>query len=340
MGNFPADQVTSTGNLFWSGPKRCPKALNFDVEDPLHYDFVEAAANLRAENYGIKGTKDKNEIKSILKQVNVPVFEPKSGVKIAVTDAEAQAQNDAGISDAAVLDQMLSELPAAADLKSSGLRITPLEFEKDDDSNGHIDFIVACSNLRATNYSIPTADRLKSKGIAGRIIPAIATTTSLVAGLVTLELYKFVQGHTNPEKYKNGFANLALPFFTFSEPLLAPKQKYYETEWTLWDRFEVNGRKADGSEMTLQEFMDYFMTEHKLEITMLSQGVSMLYSFFMQAAKREERMKMPMSEVVKTVSKKPIDPWVRALVFELCCNDTEGEDVEVPYVKYNLPKRQ
>ena len=31
---------------------------------------------------------------------------------------------------------------------------------------------------------------------------------------------------------------------------------------------------------------------------------------------------------------------VRAIVFELCCNDTEGEDVEVPYVKYNLPKRQ
>ena len=31
---------------------------------------------------------------------------------------------------------------------------------------------------------------------------------------------------------------------------------------------------------------------------------------------------------------------MRAIVFELCCNDTEGEDVEVPYVKYNLPKRQ
>ena len=39
--------------------------------------------------------------------------------------------------------------------------MAPLDFEKDDDSNHHMDFIVAASNLRATNYSIPTADRHK-----------------------------------------------------------------------------------------------------------------------------------------------------------------------------------
>lgn len=45
-----------------------------------------------------------------------------------------------------------------------------------------------------------------------------------------------------------------------------------------------------------------------------------------------------LSEVVKRVSKKKIPSHVKALVLELCCNDTEGEDVEVPYVKYNLPQ--
>ena len=49
-------------------------------------------------------------------------------------------------------------------------------------------------------------------------------------------------------------------------------------------------------------------------------------------------MSMPMSQLVATVSKKPIPSHVRALVFEICCNDSEGADVEVPFVQYRLPK--
>lgn len=338
--NFPPDQVTSSGSPFWSGPKKCPTPLNFDTGNRVHMDFVEAAANLQAVVYGLPTNKNRDEISKILSTVNVPAFVPRSGIKIAVTDAEAQSMNDTGSSDSNTIEKILADMPSPEEFRKEKLRVTPHEFEKDDDTNNHIDFIVATSNLRAENYSIAPADRLTSKGIAGRIIPAIATTTSLVAGLVTLELYKLVQGHTSVEIFKNGFCNLALPLFAFSEPIQAPKNKYYTTEWTLWDRFEIHSVKEDGTEMTMKDFMEYFETEHKLEITMLSQGVSMLYSFFMQKAKKEERMRMPMSEVVKSVGKKDIDPHVKALVLELCCNDTEGEDVEVPYVKYNLPPRQ
>jgi len=334
--NFPADQLTSSGTLFWQAPKRCPKYLDFNADDEVHMDFIVAAANLRAEVFGIPTNKDRKSINGILATIKVEEFTPKSGVKIAVTDAEAQAQNDSAMTDQEELDRHVEELPNRETFGK--LRVTPAEFEKDDDSNGHIDFIVACSNLRAANYSIPPADRLKSKGIAGRIIPAIATTTSLVAGLVGLEMFKLVQGHNSVDKFKNGFINLALPFFGFSSPIEAPKSKYYDTEWTLWDRFDLNAvAEGETDEMTLEKFINYFQEKHNLEITMLSQGVCMLYSFFMQPAKRKERMSLPMSEVVRRVSKKEIDPWTKALVFELCCNDTDGEDVEVPYVKYNLP---
>ncbi|XP_018018893.1 ubiquitin-like modifier-activating enzyme 1 [Hyalella azteca] len=327
--NFPKDQTTSSGEPFWSGHKRCPHAIKFDVDNSVHLDYVVSGANLKAAVYGIPQVRDASLVKEMISKVEVPVFVPRSGVKIAVTEADAEAQNNT-LPDSESLSELQASIPSLSDLK--GVHVTPLEFEKDDDLNFHMDFIVAASNLRAENYDIPPADRHKSKLIAGKIIPAIATTTALVSGLVTLELIKLAQGHKKLEAFKNGFVNLALPFFGFSEPIAAPKNKYYDHEWTLWDRFDVDG------EMTLAEFINYFETEHQLEITMLSQNVSMLYSFFMPPAKRKERMEMPLSEVVRKVSKRKIEPHVRALVLELCANDKDGEDVEIPYVKYNLPK--
>ena len=58
---------------------------------------------------------------------------------------------------------MIKKLPPA----EKRLMMNPIDFEKDDDNNLHMDFIVACSNLRAENYEIPPADRRKSKLIAG-----------------------------------------------------------------------------------------------------------------------------------------------------------------------------
>ncbi|KAG6906334.1 E1 ubiquitin-activating protein [Tephrocybe rancida] len=50
--------------------------------------------------------------------------------------------------------------------------------------------------------------------------PVIVT---VVAGLACLELYKIIDGKKELEDYKDGFANLALPFFGFSEPKAAPR---------------------------------------------------------------------------------------------------------------------
>uniref|UniRef100_A0AAX7VCY1 E1 ubiquitin-activating enzyme n=1 Tax=Astatotilapia calliptera TaxID=8154 RepID=A0AAX7VCY1_ASTCA len=329
--NFPPDQLTSSGAPFWSGPKRCPHPLEFSTTNELHMDYVVAAANLFAQTYGLQGSTDRAGVIKILQDVKVPPFTPRSGVKIHVSDQELQ-NNNSSIDDTK-LEELKAMLPSP---ESFQFKLTSIDFEKDDDTNFHMDFIVAASNLRAENYDIPPTDRHKSKLIAGKIIPAIATTTAAVVGLVCLELFKIIKGHKKLESYKNGFMNLALPFFAFSEPIAAPKHKYYEIDWTLWDRFEVTGLQPNGEEMTLRQFLDYFKNEHKLEITMLSQGVSMLYSFFMPAAKLKERLDLPMTEIVTKVSKKKLGKHVKALVFELCCNDLSDEDVEVPYVRYTI----
>ncbi|KAL3242444.1 hypothetical protein MRX96_047742, partial [Rhipicephalus microplus] len=203
--------------------------------------------------------------------------------------------------------ELLEELPDRDELQE--MHIETLDFEKNDDSNFHMDFIVAASNLRAANYDIQPADRLKSKLIAGKIIPTIGTTTSLVAGLACLELYKLVQGHEKLELYKNGFVNLALPFFGFSEPVAPEKKTFRDQEFTLWTSIDVQG------EITLEEFVRRF-------------NVS------------QESPSSRMSDVVEDVSKKAIDPGKRFLMFQLLCNDLDGKGVAVPQVRYHLQARR
>lgn len=149
-----------------------------------------------------------------------------------------------------------------------------------------MDFITAAANLRASNYNIVLTDKHTCKGIAGKIIPAMVTTTAVVSGLVCLELLKTIQGKPL-EDYKNGFVNLALPFFGFSEPIKPVLTKIRENwTWSLWDRFDVKG------ELTLQEFLDYFKLEHKLDVTMISCGVAPIYAFFLPKDKKAERLPM------------------------------------------------
>ncbi|XP_039708144.1 ubiquitin-like modifier-activating enzyme 1, partial [Pteropus medius] len=283
--------LTSSGALFWSGPKRCPHPLTFDINNSLHLDYVMSAANLFAQSYGLLGSRNRADVAILLQSVKVPEFTPKCGVKIHVSDQELQNADASVDEDDTCLQELKAMLPNPEMLP--GFKMYPVKFEKDDDSNFHMDFIVAAASLRAENYNIPPADRYKSKLVAGKIIPAIATTSAAVVGLVCLELYKVVQGHQQLESYKNSFINLALPFFTFSEPLAVPRHQYNNQEWTLWDRFEVQGLQPNGEEMTLRQFLNYFKREHKLEITMLSQGVAMLYSFFMPATRLKERLDQP-----------------------------------------------
>ncbi|WFD35228.1 E1 ubiquitin-activating enzyme [Malassezia cuniculi] len=320
--SLPPDAVTSTGQPFWSGPKRQPAPLTFDVHDPLHLAYVVAAANLHAENYGLRGSTDAAYFERILAQIKLPEFVPRSNVRVQVNDNEPVA--NAGAEDAAAIEELSAALPAPASL--AGYRLQPLDFEKDDDTNHHMDFVTAASNLRALNYSITPVDRHTTKGIAGKIIPAIATTTALATGLVNIEMYKLLDGKTDLEKYSNAFVNLALPFVAFSDPIAAPKQRYNDTEWTLWSRFEVP------EDLVLRDFLAFFKERHQLDVTMVSSNVSMLFSDFMPPKKREERLGMRISELVETVSKSQIPAHVTHLLVEIMADDANGEDVEVPYV--------
>lgn len=330
--NFPPDAKTSAGAPFWSGPKRAPTPLKFDINNSDHFNFIVGGANLLAFIYGLKGPQATFEdYKKVLDEIKIEPFVPKSGVSIAANDneAEEEAKNLSGSLDEDELKKIAATLPEPSTL--AGYRLTPIEFEKDDDTNHHIEFITAASNCRALNYAIETADASKTKFIAGKIIPAIATTTALVTGLVCLELYKVVAKNDDIEAYKNGFINLALPFIGFSEPIKSAKGKYNDKEFDqIWDRFELHG------DITLKELIDHFQEKEGLEISMLSYGVSLLYASFFPPKKVKDRLSLKLTDLIKEVSKKDIPPHVKNLIFEICCDDKEGEDVEVPYINVKI----
>uniref|UniRef100_A0A8C3AT17 Ubiquitin-like modifier activating enzyme 7 n=1 Tax=Cyclopterus lumpus TaxID=8103 RepID=A0A8C3AT17_CYCLU len=185
-----------------------------------HMEYVVAAANLYGQIFGISGTRDRASVKETLERVHVPYFTPKSSVKIHLTDKEMEEEKQEDRDDKARLEELRRKL-ASPSLKSSFMQMKPTDFEKDDDSNFHMDYIVAASNLRAENYDIPAADRHKSKGIAGSIIPAIATTTAAVAGLMCLELYKLVQGHQKISSYRTAYMYLPVTHIVFAQPTQA-----------------------------------------------------------------------------------------------------------------------
>ncbi|MCJ1302679.1 E1 ubiquitin-activating protein [Hypocenomyce scalaris] len=333
--NFPKDSTTAGGAPFWSGPKRAPVPLKFNASNPTHLGFVVAAANLHAFNYGIKSVGVKEDYyRKIMNNMIILDFSPNPTVKIQADDNEPDPNaNRPAFNDNAELEEIVSTLPPPKSL--AGLKLQPVEFEKDDDSNHHIDFITAASNLRAENYAIAQADRHKTKFIAGKIIPAIATTTALVTGLVIMELYKIIDGKTDLEQYKNGFVNIALPFFGFSEPIASPKGKYLSkggevTIDKLWDRFEVD-------DVLLRDFLNDFK-EQGLDITMVSSGVSLLYASFYPPNKLKDRLVMKLSELVETISKKPIPAHQKNVIFEVTAEDQTEEDVEIPYVMLKLRK--
>jgi ubiquitin-activating enzyme E1 len=154
--NFPPDHTTTTGLPFWSGTKRCPHVIKFDVDDPITFNFIYAAANLRAQMYGFQQVRDREEVKKLVTDIKVPEFKPKSGVVIHLNDTEASSANNSSNVNDDDLESLVKKLP-----KNSNDKVFEIEFEKDDDTNFHIDFIVAASNLRALNYEIQTADRHK-----------------------------------------------------------------------------------------------------------------------------------------------------------------------------------
>lgn len=319
---FPEDAKTSTGALFWSAPKRFPKALDFDASDKSHAAFIQAAAILKAQVHNIpipKWAHNEEEMIQRASEIVVPEFVPQENVKI---ETDPKAETSMVVNDANELDAMIKDLEEATRSLPEGYRLTPITFEKDDDTNFHMQFIAGFANMRARNYAIPEVDKLQAKLIAGRIIPAIATTTALATGLVCLEMYKIFRG-APLEAFRDTFANLALPLFAMAEPKPPQKFAFKNMTWTLWDRWILEG------DLTVTEVLKWFK-DRGLDAYSISCGQALLYNNIFP--RHKERLDQKMSDLVRTVAKLTIPSWRNHFDVVVACEDEEGEDMDVPLV--------
>ncbi|XWS53372.1 hypothetical protein CRYUN_Cryun11dG0151900 [Craigia yunnanensis] len=320
---FPEDAATSTGAPFWSAPKRFPHPLQFSAADPSHLHFIMAASILRAETFGIPvpdWVKNRKMLAEAVEKVIVPDFQPKEGVKIE-TDEKATSLSAASVDDAAVINELLFKLELCRNNLPSGFRMKPIQFEKDDDTNYHMDLIAGLANMRARNYSIPEVDKLKAKFIAGRIIPAIATSTAMATGLVCLELYKVLDGAHKVEEYRNTFANLALPLFSMAEPVPPKVMKHRDMSWTVWDRWILRDNP------TLRELIQW-LKDKGLNAYSISYGSCLLFNSMFP--RHKERLDKKVVDVAREIAKAELPSYRSHLDVVVACEDDEDNDIDIP----------
>lgn len=93
------------------------------------------------------------------------------------------------------LSQRILEMKALSNGSAQDAMIT---FDKDDEDT--LDFVAASANIRSTLFGIDRKSKFDIKQMAGNIIPAIATTNAIVAGLCVLESFKVLKREYNKAK--------------------------------------------------------------------------------------------------------------------------------------------
>ena len=306
--SYPLDKKDKNGKLFWTLPKRPPISLDYSIDDQLCIDFISAYACLMANMFNIKipydkprDPKNKQDMIKKTKTMSVEEFKPNE-LKAKEIENEVESSENKDISkekeqkekkeenkekekEEILYNKELINLIKEEKLGFNKMKpLTSVEFEKDDDTNFQIDIIYAMSGLRCRNYKLDVMDWMTVKIKAGRIIPALATTTSSIAALQTIELVKIAK-KSPIEEYRNSFLNLAIPLLQSSEPGACTKKKIREgLTTTLWDRWEI---KLPKDQCNIKNLFEILKVKYLLFPRDIFKGKKPVYSYAAYKDKKE-----------------------------------------------------
>ena len=288
--SFPHEHLDADGNAFWKGNKLPPKLINFN-DNTYFTKFLNIFSKILCRclgiDFSIKEFKNINFSKYIPSKYIPSKYIPDKNYKFKVkeTDTIKQGYN-------IKLSQKIEELFEKLNLKLyPKFTFNIEEFEKDQDSNNHIEFINIISNIRAIIYNIEPIEFLKCKLIAGKIVPALSTTTTLITSIMIMEMIKYVTNTVEPSikiKYNDIFINSGINFYIQSDPqkskkiisgqysdLYGSKIKAIPESFSIWDTIRIIGKKGIFS---INDLIENLKDEYSIEIDMLNINDSILYS--------------------------------------------------------------
>ena len=147
--------------------------------------------------------------------------------------------------------------------------------------------------MRARNYRIFECNKEKTRFIAGKIVPSIATSSASITGFISTQIYTLLQ--TNDRKIlKEINLNLSTPFIqiyiperlSFKKDRVIRGQKFIviPKKTTIWTKIEIKGS------LTIQEFVDKVEKDYGIEICYL-------YDLNNNSLLNENNLRMKVEEV-------------------------------------------
>lgn len=267
---YPLDKKNEDGSDFWDSNKIKPSKIEFNFDDNLCKMFIINYTKILSDILQIKY--QSNEFLSKLKQMSEKPNLEKYIQEIENDDEIYEKENDNILSNE--FEELYNNLMENEELQNKIKNYKIIEFQKDNDELGHIDFILALSNLKANVYELPNNDKIKTFKYVGKITPSTITSTSTIVGFNMLQLIGLIINKFEKKNIiHNYIIDLSVNSFTLTSKYDIIYRKKDDFDYALkkkilpipnvfcaWDKFEIEGPK------TIKQIIEYFKLLYKVDI--------------------------------------------------------------------------
>lgn len=342
------DSLNEEGTKYWTGDKRFPHPLPFNAENENALLFVKKYAQILARNLNIPIIDDDKEIIKIISKIKIEEYIPNSFNnkknysyynKNKLSKEEKKAKIKLMTEKVNNYINEINKYFDSIEKKKYDDLINIEGFEKDDDEKGHVEFLYAFSNLRAENYNIEKCEISKVKLIAGKIVPAIASTTAAIVGIVALQLYVLKQTE-DINFLRNCYFNFARNVICFenlrrnknvkdgNDNLKDSEKKFklVPEKYSIWDYLIIN------KSMTIKEIILYIKKEYNVDITSITSNQINLY---LKNISSNNIFEKKIEDIYNSLSNNKLFDNKKYLMLEIG-GDIDEFYAKMPLFKYNF----